>query len=150
MVGQPYCPYMMHSGRNVCIFQVEQTVLIRYQYLPKRLRWKHTRLVGINGIGFRTGNVIQLDQWVKYWQEAEEQQRFVCREKSDPAVLFEHIQEFCSQNEWLQEPLQSTPVRWPAWLTISSMVTGRSVSQQGSSCRYSTVRGSCVDNSKPV
>ena len=40
--------------------------LISYQYLSKRLRWKRTHLVGIKGVGFRTGDVIQLDKLVKY------------------------------------------------------------------------------------
>lgn len=55
-------------------FQAKQTTLISYQYMTKKLPWKHTHLVWIKGVGFRTGDIIQLDKLVKYWQEAERQQ----------------------------------------------------------------------------
>lgn len=107
-------------------FQAKQMTLISYQYMTKKLPWKHTHLVWIKGVGFRTGDIIQLDKLVKYWQEAERQQHSGWREEHALAFLIEHRQDFHTHNGWLQEPKRSSPVQCPAWLIIPSVAKGRS------------------------
>lgn len=106
-------------------FQAKQMTLIRYQYVTKKLPWKHTHLVWIKGVGFRTGDIIQLDKLVKYWQEAERQQCLHWGEEHALAFLIEHSQDFHAHNGWLQEPQRSSPVQCPAWFIIPSVVKGR-------------------------
>lgn len=105
--------------------QAKQMTLIRYQYMTKKLPWKHTHLVWIKGVGFRTGDIIQLDKLVKYWQEAERQQCLCWREEHASAFLIEHSQDFHTHNGWLQEPKRSSPVQCPAWFIIPPVVKGR-------------------------
>lgn len=105
-------------------FQAKQMPLIRYLYMTKKLPWKHTHLVWIKGVGFRTGDIIQLDKLVKYWQEAERQQCLCWREHTS-AFLIEHSQDFHTHNGWLQEPKRFSPVQCPAWFIIPSVVKGR-------------------------
>lgn len=107
-------------------FQAKQMTLISYQYMTKKLPWKHIHLVWIRGVGFRTGDIIQLDKLVKYWQEAERQQLSGWREEHTLAFLIEHSQGFHSHNGWLQEPKRSSPVQGPAWIIIPSVAKGRS------------------------
>lgn len=103
-------------------FQAKQMTLIRYQYVTKKLPWKHTHLVWIKGVGFRTGDIIQLDKLVKYWQEAERQQCLHWGEEHALAFLIEHSQDFHTHHGWLQEPQRSSPVQW---IIIPSVVKGR-------------------------
>lgn len=98
--------------------------LIRYQYMTKKLPWKHTHLAWIKGVGFRTRDIIQLDKLVKYWQEAERQQCLLWREHA-LAFLIEHSQDFHTHNGRLQEPKRSSPVQCPAWFIIPSVAKGR-------------------------
>lgn len=103
-------------------FQAKQMTLIRYQYVTKKLPWKNTHLVWIKGVGFRTGDIIQLDKLVKYWQEAERQQCLCWGGEHASAFLIEHSQDFHTHNGWLQEPKRSSPVQCPAWFIIPPVV----------------------------
>lgn len=156
------CLFTMHWFGNCityiwkCIqeetFQAKQMTLIRYQYMTKKLPWKHTHLVWIKGVGFRTGDIIQLDKLVKYWQEAERQQCLLWREEHALAFLIEHSQDFYTHNGWLQELKRSSPVQCLAWFIIPSVAKGRFafsggshlVREQGGYLKAALTSGGCL------